>query len=157
MRVTALSSATPRYKGYMPSNQGRDECTYFRLLGDGRSDLLLSPSPSKNLAKKSRVGSLATRRSLKHSKKMVSISKKLDPLSSQNLSMLATRVISLSSVISLRLSNNRLRPLWAALSPSFLRLLELQGLKTSLRFSRRTKRKRSLSPSPRDLLSLSVQ
>jgi hypothetical protein len=88
---------------------------------------------------------------------MVSISKKQDHPSSQNLSTLAIRVISLSSAISRRLNSNRLRLPWVALLPNFLLLPELQGLKTSLRFSRRTKRKKSLSPKAKDLLSLSVQ
>lgn len=118
--------------------------------------LLLSPSPNKNLARKSRVDSLVTRRSLRHSKKMVSISQR-DPPSSRNLSKSAIRVISLSSVISKKLSSNKLRLQWADLLPNFLLLLELLGLKISLRVSRRTKRKMSLSLNPRDLLSLPVQ
>ena len=123
--------------------------------------LILSPSPNKILRRTSKVASLVMLKSPSHSKRTaeipvdpVLISTK-DALSSRNLSTLATRVTSLSLVMSTRtLSNSRLRPPWVDLLLSFQpQPRELLVLKTNSRASRKTKRRKSPNQNPRDLPS----
>ena len=111
-------------------------------------------SLSKTLQKTAKVDSPATRKSLILSKKKVSISQK-DALSSRNLSMSATKAISLSLVMSKKLPSNRLRLQWEVPLPrSLLQQRVPQGLKTSLKVFRRTKRRKNLSLSLRNVPDL---
>jgi hypothetical protein len=75
-------------------------------------------------------------------------------LNSRNLSTSATRVTSLSLAMSIRLPNNRPKPLKVDLLLNFqLQQRVPLELKTNLRVFRRTKKKRNPSLSPRDLPS----
>jgi hypothetical protein len=116
--------------------------------------LPLRQSLNKTTKKTSKVDSPAIKRSLKPSPRKVLISQRA-VLNLKNLSMSATRVISLNLEMSTRMLNNKLRLHKVDQLPSSLPRPKVQPEpKINSKAFRRTKRMTSLSPSPRDLPSL---